>query len=253
MFFEIFGEFQFGIVNRTAGPMGMFSDLEADRRPGGTLAFDVLERLRDDILCCRLAPGAKLPYQDLKERYRVNFGPLREALMQLASEGLVEMAAQRGCRVAPISVADLLDTTRTRSFVERELLRQSIRDGDVEWEARLLAAFRRLEAIETALDGTPPPPKWDLLHRDFHHALTAGCGSVLLHGIAARLFDRARRYRMLSVALPDMLRGKAGEHRALMQAALARDTGLALDLLDAHLQDTATRALDAMQRLQPAG
>ncbi len=234
--------------------MGMFSDLEADRRPGGTLALDVLERLRDDILCCRLAPGAKLPYQDLKQRYGVNFGPLREALMQLASEGLVEMAAQRGCRVAPISLPDLLDTTRTRSFVERELLRQSIRDGDVEWEAQLLAAFRRLEATETASDGmTPPSPKWDMLHREFHHALTAGCGSALLHGIAARLFDRARRYRMLSIAVPAVLRGKADEHRALMQAALARDTSLALDLLDAHLQETAARALNALTRLQPAG
>ncbi len=226
----------------------MISDRGPERPHGGTLALDVLVRLRDDILSCRLAPGAKLPFQALKDRYQVNFGPLREALMQLAAEGLVDMTAQRGCRVAPISAADLIDTTNTRVFVEREMLRQAMRDGDVEWEAQLLAAFRRLEAVESALDrSADPPPRWAVVHRDFHQALTAACGSPLLQAISAKLFDRARRYRTLSLRRPAHVRAKAAEHRALMQAALDRDVVRALSLLEEHLQETAVLAIEALR------
>ncbi|MGL1190175.1 FCD domain-containing protein, partial [Vibrio parahaemolyticus] len=64
---------------------------------------------------------------------------------------------------------------------------------------------------------------WFGLHRDFHRALTAACGSPLLRDIGAKLFDRARRYRTLSMLRPAHVRAKAAEHRALMQAALDRD------------------------------
>ena len=66
---------------------------------GRTLAATAFERLRADILSCKLAPGSKLPFDRLKEDYGVGLSPLREALSRLATSGLVTMEGQRGFRV----------------------------------------------------------------------------------------------------------------------------------------------------------
>ena len=71
-----------------------------------TLAAIALERLRDDVLKCRLKPGDKLTFDDLKERYGISISPLREALSRMASEGLVVLEDKRGFHVAPVCVWD---------------------------------------------------------------------------------------------------------------------------------------------------
>ncbi|RDJ22424.1 FCD domain-containing protein [Bosea caraganae] len=222
------------------------------RRGETTLALDVLRRLRHDILICALRPRQRLRFQELKDRYRVNVGPLREALVQLASEGLVEIEPRRGCRVAAISLADLIDTTNTRVLIEKEALRQSIGEGGIEWEAQLVAAFHRLAATELNATDSGLPPEWAVAHRDFHDALTAACGSPLLREIRARLFDRANRYRMLSTLSPTHLREKSSEHRNLTESALSRNTGQALALIERHLRDTGRLAVEALRDLDPA-
>ena len=76
-----------------------------------TLAGAVLASMRSDILELRLAPGSKLPFKSLRERYDAGFSPLRELLSRLAEEGLVIGEDQRGFRVAPLTVEDFIDLT----------------------------------------------------------------------------------------------------------------------------------------------
>lgn len=71
----------------------------------------VLNRLLADILDGRYAPGARLRFAELQAAYEVGIGTLREALSHLASVGMVEVDANRGYRVAPVSEADLRDVS----------------------------------------------------------------------------------------------------------------------------------------------
>src|SRR5580704_6681604 len=102
------------------------------------------EGLRADLLACRILPGKKLKIQELCTRFSVSLGAIREALSRLTSEGLVVAEPQRGFRAAPISPEDLSDLTRVRIEIEALCLRRAIAQGDVDWEARLVAAFHRL-------------------------------------------------------------------------------------------------------------
>jgi GntR family carbon starvation induced transcriptional regulator len=76
------------------------------------------------------------------------------------------------------------------------------------------------------------------LHREFHSALLDGCGSRWITDFAGMLFDCARRYQRLSVTSAARPRDVDGEHRAIMDAVLARDVELAIKLHDEHIMRT---------------
>lgn len=75
------------------------------------------------------------------------------------------------------------------------------------------------------------------LHREFHVALVAGCGSRWIMRISAQLFDAAERYRLLAAAeIPERL--ELDEHRAIVEACVVRNAPLAADLIEAHYGKT---------------
>ena len=106
-----------------------------------TLAEATLFRIRRDIISGSLAPGSKIKSDHLRERYDVGISPLREALFQLVSEGLVRADGQRGFRVSGISRDDLIDVTNWRMKLECEAIELAIIHGDKAWEERCLSAF----------------------------------------------------------------------------------------------------------------
>jgi GntR family carbon starvation induced transcriptional regulator len=208
---------------------------------------DAKERLREDILTCQLQPGQWLKIEELRARYDVSVGTLREALTQLASEGLVLAEANRGFAVAPVSVADLLDITELRIDLECKALAASIQEGDDEWEARILSAFHLLQKLDAELQGDHDgePKLWAERHRRFHEALVSACPSQWVLRFRQTLFDQARRYRGLSMkhsATP----GRMDQHRRLMEAALARDQATVCALAETHIRDTAKTILDSL-------
>src|SRR3954462_14708131 len=109
-----------------------------------TLGEVAYQRLRADIVAGVLEAGKPLRLEALRQRYGLSFSPLREALMRLQSERLVLSTALRGFSVAPLSRAEMQDATETRILIESEALRRSMRDGDDDWEAAIVAAFHAL-------------------------------------------------------------------------------------------------------------
>lgn len=202
------------------------------------------EQLRADLLACRILPGSRLKIQELCNRLSVSLGAIREALSRLTSEGLVVAEPQRGFRAAPISRADLQDLTQVRIEIEGLCLRRAIEVGDVDWEARLVAAFHRLSRTpeRAAADPARSSDEWAEAHAAFHTALADGCDSPWLLRLRGQLYDQSERYRRLSVPLTTQTRNIGEEHQRIVGAALARDADKAVALLSAHLSAT-TRIL----------
>ncbi len=205
-----------------------------------------MQRLRAEIVHGEVAPGAKLKLVPLARRYEVSRGPLREAASRLAAEGLLTFEDQRGFTVRAISRDDLLDVTRTRQRIEVLALRDAIEAGDLSWEGRVMSAVHVVERV-TSRDGSGQRTEaYVMHHRAFHEALVSACPSVYLLDFRERLFALTERYRNL--AAHDKVHGAkrdiAAEHRALAEAAVARDTSRACELLEAHLMTTATLLID---------
>lgn len=216
----------------------------SSQEPSRTLAGQVLARLKDDIVWCRLRPGAPLRFEALKETYGASFTTLREALTALAADGLVVSEGQRGFRVAPVSEADLIDLTDTRVLVEKQMLALSIDKGGDEWEVTAAAAFHRMSLVVQRHGAkTSTTPEWKQAHAQFHEALVAAAGSPILHGFRASLYARAERYRTLGALFRKRTPDKAAEHKAILDAALARNEAKASKLIDAHIRATTSDVL----------
>jgi GntR family carbon starvation induced transcriptional regulator len=208
----------------------------------GTLAMSIYGRLRRDILTGLFEPDERLPLDALGERYRVGLTPLREALNRLSAEELVLREGKRGFRVAPVSRADLADLATTLCWVADVTLRQSLAKGDEAWEEAVVLAAHRLQRLDGRLpsQSTAVDPEWERRHRDFHMSLIAASGLRRINDFFATLIDRYDRYMYLGVdATARWPRDAAAEHKAILEAALARDGDLAVQLSQAHIRRTA--------------
>lgn len=203
------------------------------------------ESIREDIITGAHPPGKKLKIQDLAAELRVSPSAVREALSRLVPEQLVISRDQRGFLVAPLSIADLEDLTELRCEIESIALRRSVERGDIEWEARVIAAGHRLRSTPI-----PQPGKglgvaeWIASHADYHAALISGCESRRLMALHAQLYEQSERYRLLS-AFAESDRDVVEEHQKLVELALARDAdGLIASMVD-HIRHTTRLIIDA--------
>jgi DNA-binding GntR family transcriptional regulator len=207
-----------------------------------TVADAVHARLRADLMAGRYGSGEALRLEPLMARYGCGISPLREALNRLAAERLVRAVGQRGFQAAPVSLAEMWDVMRLRRKLEGEALAAAIDAGDARWESEILAAFHRLAKAPPPGRDRANPDSWERSHREFHCALIAACASVWLLHFIGILYGHTERYRRIRFerTLPKKLvRDVEAEHRALMDAVLARDKRRAVRLLTEHLDKTA--------------
>ncbi|OIQ78450.1 DNA-binding transcriptional regulator CsiR [mine drainage metagenome] len=217
-------------------------DKKGNRRAEGakTLIEYAYQRLRRDILGGALPPRGKLRIEHLRGRYEIGSSTLREALTLLVADALVVSEGQRGFRVAPISLEDLQDVTRMRKMMECLALRDSIERGDDQWEAGILAAHHRLSRIEERLsDGAEAMAEsWENRNDLFHKALISACTSRRILHFRDILYHQSERYRRFSLMSGPGGRDIHGEHRAIMDATLARDAAVACRLVEEHMDKT---------------
>jgi DNA-binding GntR family transcriptional regulator len=212
-----------------------------------TLGEAAYQRLRADIVVGAFKAGEPLRLEALRQRYGLSFSPLREALMRLQSERLVLSTALRGFSVAPLSRDEIEDATETRILIESEALRRSMRYGNDDWEAGIVAAFHALSLqVERQAKPSAKVETADLFameerHHQFHRALISHCRSPRLLELADRLYVETQRFRLPNYfggVLGKRRRDAAAEHREIMDATLRRSED-AVRLLAAHYRKTA--------------
>ena len=219
-----------------------------DQQNFKSLTGAVARSLQRDLIDGVHKPGEKLPIVRLAKIYDVSPGAIREALSRLVSEGFVEFNEQRGFRAAPVSPTALMDIIRARILVDVHALRESIRLGDVAWEAELLAIHHRLANCPKDNPRHPSPTReeWQRLHREFHRALIVACGSEWLMRFHDTLFDQTIRYRAVSAAYDAERtdrRNAEAEHAEIVRLTVARDADAAAAALERHYSLTAERLL----------
>ncbi len=202
------------------------------------------ETIREDLLGGLYEPGDRLGIGELRDRYGIGASPIREALSRLAESGLIVALPNRGYRVATVSREEYRDLVDMRLTLEPGALARSIGNADLDWEARVAAAYQRLASTHRQLvDGAAAAYRdWAREDRGFHLALISNCGSDWLLRFCRSIYDQTARYhrdRILTGVPP--VRKTEREHNALMEAAIARDADTACDLLRGHIESVARR------------
>ena len=210
-----------------------------------TLALQLEDALRADILSGELRPGERLRAADIAPRYGVSATPLREALQRLAVEGLVVQDARIGVRVSLISRSDLRDVYETRVVLESEALRRAIARGDEAWLGRVAVALQDLRRVTPQTDlslgdasAEAAAKAWSAAHREFDVQLYSASGSPWLLRFIETLSMRCERYRRAAGQLANAYGAWLQDHEDIYQAIRARDEDAAVAVLQSHLRGT---------------
>jgi DNA-binding GntR family transcriptional regulator len=214
-----------------------------------TLAAQVFASLRADLKANRFKPGERLHFEKMRAIYDVGVAPLREALSRLSESGLVVQVGQKGFRVAPASLEDLQDVIETRRFLEVRIFQEAVRHGDEAWEASLVGAFHRFSKVSRQKPANAEErTAWEEQHTNFHRVLMAGCPNRWLLHLWSIVFDQAERYRRLAFEVGHWSDDELGDHERLLEAALARDSTQAGQLLHQHIGVSAERLIAQISR-----
>ena len=211
--------------------------------PPRLLRVDIFRELRQDILACRLPPGAELREGELAERFAVSKSPVRDALSRLVQEGLVDVMPRQGYRVAPISLRDVRDMFQYRAVLEAACVRVAAESAS-EADLRALDAFREFDAgaHEEGFVG---------YNRAFHQSLARLSANARLLGAVSGQIDQMDRVIAMSVGAmrrrdPTKL---VAQHASIIDALQAREARRAQGLVARHVEEAQRRVCAALLKL----
>jgi DNA-binding GntR family transcriptional regulator len=211
--------------------------LSALRPAGGhrTLAERAFATLHEAIVTGVLAPGERLPIEELAEILEMSPMPIREALRLLDSVGLVENIPHRGARVTELSIGDLREVYEARLALEPLCVRhaaENFTDADAQQAADRLADHVRASK-QRALG-----PIWSS-HTAFHFALYEAAKSRWMLRLIHPLWESSERYRFAMLPVRLNLDKRRLEHEQILQACIDHDPDAASLELHNHLCRTA--------------
>ncbi|SDL24755.1 GntR family transcriptional regulator [Aliiruegeria lutimaris] len=199
----------------------------------------LFERMRDRVVSGEFAPGQRLRAEQLRSEYGVSATTMREILLRLSTLGLVDFQEQRGFRLPELSVQLRNELTQFRVILESEGASLSIRNGSVEWEARLSAAHHALGHIESRVHVGEPSPEllslWVRAELDFHRTLIDGCGNEVLKQTHLAVYYRFRQQLITSDSGFYWVPKNIEQHKGIVDAALDKDEALVRRLIREHL------------------
>lgn len=199
-----------------------------------TLADRVFAVLQDDIVLGRIAPGSKLGEAELAARFGISRGPLREAIQRLESRKLLKRIPHVGCRVAELSLDQLIEVYQLRELLEGEAARLAagaMTDEEVAKLRELLAQHEQQQDLQA--DEAYFQHEGDL---DFHYRIIQGShNATLANLLIGELYYLVRMYRYQASQARARPQRAFGEHRAILAAIEARDGEMAQLLMRRHL------------------
>lgn len=212
-------------------------NLAALRVPGGhrTLAERAFATLHEAIVTGVLAPGERLPIEELAEIIEMSPMPIREALRLLDSVGLVENIPHRGARVTELSIDDLHEVYEARLALEPLAVRHAAENFSGQ-DAEV--ASRRLAEHVNAYKQSDLGPLWST-HTAFHFALYDAANSRWMSRLIRPLWETSERYRFAMLPIKLNLDKRRLEHERILQACIDHDADSAARELYNHLAQTA--------------
>ncbi|MDE1951937.1 MAG: GntR family transcriptional regulator [Betaproteobacteria bacterium] len=207
-----------------------------------SLADRLRETIEENIATGELPPGAPLDEAELTQRFRVSRTPVREALMQLASAGMVDIRRRRGATVAQISPQRLIEMFEVMAELEAMCGRHAARRMSTAELLALEAAHTACEAARNAADAD----RYYHLNEHFHNLIYAGSHSGFLCDQAQALHRRLRPYRRLQLRVKGRLQASYSEHQAVVDAIRAGDGDRAAQALRGHVMVQGERFADLM-------
>lgn len=217
----------------------MASALRVERTPAPVRA-QVLDNLRQAIIERQFAPGQRLIERELVELTGVSRTSVREALRELAAEGLVTAIPNKGTVVASVSAEEARQLYEVRSALEGLAGRLFVQNATHAQRTALVKALQRIERL--AAKGVSILPAKDA----FYDVLFEGGGNDALRMVVAGLHARVSVLRWLSLSVPGRPAESLAELHAIVDAVLADNADAAARACSRHVEEAGRVGLQAL-------
>lgn len=213
-------------------------------RVAAPLREQVIAVVRQAIRDFDLKPGQRLVERELMEKLQVSRTTVREAIRELASEGLITVIPQRGAVIAAPSLEEASDLYEVRAALEPLIVRRFLERATDQEVAQLTHAVDQVAEIV----GTVTDVRVILHAKDqFYRVLIAGARSATLQQILEVLHARIQMLRATSLSRAGRPLQMLEELRAIVRAIADRDVDLAATLTAAHVRRAAAAALSNLR------
>lgn len=211
-----------------------------------TLSERLREQIEEKIATGQFTPGQHLDETELAVEFGASRTPIREALIQLASHGLVQIRPRRGAVVATVSPQQIVEMFEVMAELEAMCGRLAARRMSAAEQASLVEAHH---ACSSACDASDAD---DYYYRNelFHQAIYAGSHNAFLTEQANGLSRRLRPYRRLQLRVRDRLKHSFSEHDAIVNAIVGGDSQGAAELLRSHVAIQGQRFTDLLASIR---
>jgi DNA-binding GntR family transcriptional regulator len=176
------------------------------------LREQVVDQLRIAIVSGEMQPGTVCSVPSLARTLGISTTPIREALLQLTSEGLLQPMRNRGFRVVDPSLDELRGIFEVRRQLEASAFRKLVRMGTEDFSELQAQADAIAESVETG-----DVPRYLAADRAFHAELLALAGNDVLADIVLRLRDRMRLYGIRSAHGLERQKASVPEHYRIIE------------------------------------
>lgn len=193
-------------------------------------ADEIVEHIRQAILRGELQSHSQLPQDKIAAELGVSKVPVREALAELKSEGLITYKANRGAFVTSLTATAAKEIYLMRGALEQLALEQAI-------PKLSKVDIARAESALLMIDAEDRPQMWAELNWEFHAALYQPAQMPHLMTTIKTLHINVGRYLVLYLDKMDFQEKSQAEHRALLAACIVGDTKQAIETLRQHLED----------------
>jgi DNA-binding GntR family transcriptional regulator len=203
------------------------------------------EAIEEMIAVGKLIPGQHLDETELAKEFGVSRTPIREALIQLASVGIVVIRPRRGAVVAEIGPQRLVEMFEVMAEFEAMCGRLAARRMSAAEQKNLLAAHQACKDAWEAHD----PDAYYYKNETFHQAIYDGSHNGFLAEQALALHRRLRPYRRLQLRVRDRLAASYSEHEEVVRAIIDGNGERTADLLRSHIMIQGQRFADLIASL----
>jgi DNA-binding GntR family transcriptional regulator len=209
-----------------------------------TMTGQITARIREKILAGAYPPGSALLQDSIAAEFGVSKIPVREALVHLRSEGLVDIFAHRGFQVRPVSSSEMQEVFRLRLAIEPQAVADGARKAspeDREGAASAFAAFNQALGVGELRNSGD-------LNSAFHLALIVPRLQPVTNETLSRLHTLSQRYVRMHLQPAGRVKRATQEHTALFEAWKGGKAQEARRLTQAHIEETRRELVEALKK-----
>jgi DNA-binding GntR family transcriptional regulator len=222
-----------------------FPTVRIKKNGSKSLRENIVEALEETIYSGYFPPGFRLIESELADKLKISRTPVREALLQLESKGLVKILPNKGAVVAIRSVDEIGEIYIIFGALAGAAASLSVECIDEDGIRQMESCITKMAMNKEKMDRK----EWFVLNNEFHSLFLKPCRKEFLLGLIKNYTKQVGRYWYLLLSHPSNVESFSDHHRSIFEAFKSRDSKLARDAVENHIRSFGEIVVESLRSI----